>query len=112
MKTNNIEGLTIFEINLLIQQGGKFIKFPYMKKFKSSNIYFVRPEEKAFKYALKYFLSNLKIEWRQFPLAPVHIIKSLFYLAVGGRDYTHAMLSDLRQNNPVYTPNIHYLQYA
>ena len=27
MKTENIEGLTLFEINLLIQQGGRFVTF-------------------------------------------------------------------------------------
>ncbi|MCD0472382.1 hypothetical protein [Flavobacterium sp. JAS] len=57
MKTENIEGLTLFEINLLIQQGGRFVMFPnLMTKLKSSTIYFVRPEEKIIKYALRHFL--------------------------------------------------------
>lgn len=53
-KTENIEGLTVSEINLLIQQGGRFVMFPnIMSKLKS--IYFVRPKEKIFKYTLKHF---------------------------------------------------------
>jgi len=28
MKTNNTEGLTMFEINVLVQQGGRFVVFP------------------------------------------------------------------------------------
>mgnify|MGYP006203357819 FL=1 len=85
MKTNNIEGLTMFEINVLVQQGGRFVVFPntiskLFKKFKCSNIYFVRPEEKTFKYALKHFFLNLTVSWKTFPWGPVYVVKSLFYL--------------------------------
>lgn len=111
MKTENIEGLTLFEINLLIQQGGRFIMFPdLMTKLKSSTIYFVRPEEKTFKYALKHFFRNLSTGLHTFPLKPFYILKSLFYLVLGGRDYTQNILADLRQINPVYNPNLHFLQ--
>jgi len=99
MKTENIEGLTLFEINLLIQQGGKFIMFPnLMTKAKSSTIYFVRPDERKFKYIFKHFLKNLFNFWRAFPLRPFHVSKSLFYLAIGGKDYTHNILADLKQS--------------
>ncbi|MBF4516370.1 hypothetical protein IRZ71_08450 [Flavobacterium sp. ANB] len=112
MKTENIEGLTLFEINLLIQQGGRFVMFPnLMTKLKSSTIYFVRPEEKIRKYALKHFLKNFANGWRTFPLRPFYASKSLFYLAIGGRDYTHNILADLKQINPVYNPNLYCLQY-
>lgn len=112
MKTENIEGLTLFEINLLIQQGGKFVMFPnMMTKLKSSTIYFVRPEEKVFKYAIKHLVQNLLRSWRTFPLRPFYVSKSLFYLAIGGRDYTHNILADLKQINPIYNPNLYCLQY-
>ncbi|KUJ59698.1 hypothetical protein AR687_21785 [Flavobacteriaceae bacterium CRH] len=112
MKTENIEGLTLFEINLLIQQGGRFVMFPnLMTKLKSSTIYFVRPEEKTFKYALKHFLKNVVNGWRMLPIRPFYVSKSLFYLAIGGRDYTHNILADLKQINPVYNPNLYCLQY-
>jgi hypothetical protein len=111
MKTENIEGLTLFEINLLIQQGGKFVMFPnVMSKLKS--IYLIRPEEKTFKYALKHFLKNLSYGWRNFPLRPFYISKSLFYLAIGGKDCPHNILADLNQINPVYNPNLYCLQYV
>lgn len=117
MKTENIEGLTLFEINILIQQGGRFVMFPNLiSKLKSSTIYFVRPEEKIFKYAFKHFLKNLSNGWRTFPLRPFYISKSLFYLAIGGRDYTHNILADLKQinpiYNPIYNPNLYCLQYV
>jgi len=113
MKTENIEGLTLFEINLLIQQGGKFVMFPnVMTKSKSSTIYFIRPEEKIYKYAVKHFFRNLSNFWRTFPLRPFYASKSLFYLAIGGRDYTHNILAELKQINPIYNPNLYCLQYV
>ncbi|MCC9063981.1 hypothetical protein [Flavobacterium piscisymbiosum] len=116
MKTNNTEGLTMFEINVLIQQGGRFVIFPntiskLVKKFKCSNIYFIRPEEKTFKYALKHFFVNLAVSWRAFPLAPIYVVTSLYYLIKGGKDYTQTILSELNRNNPVYNPNTQYLQF-
>lgn len=117
MKTNNIEGLSIFEINVLIQQGGKFVIFPYtisklVKKIKNSNIYFIRPNENTFKYALKHFFINLSMGWRTFPFGPIYTIKSLYYLIIGGKDYTDIILSDLAENNPQYNAEIQYLQYS
>jgi hypothetical protein len=113
MKTENIEGLTLFEINLLIQQGGKFVMFPnLMTKSKSFTIYFIRPDERKFKYAIKHFFKNLTNAWRTFPLRPFYVSKSLFYLAIGGKDYTHSTLADLKQINPIYNPNLYCLEYV
>ncbi len=109
MKTNNTEGLTPFEINLLIQQGGKFVKFPFIvskmvKRIKKPNVYFIRPNEGTFKYAIKHFFLNLSLSMSIFPLAPIYIIKSLFYLMIGGKDYTDTILNDLNTNSTIYTP--------
>ncbi|MFC0781244.1 hypothetical protein [Flavobacterium sp. HJSW_4] len=106
MKTNNIEGLSLFEINVLIQQGGRFVKFPFIiskmvKRIKESNIYFIRPNEGTFKYALKHFFLNLSISWRIFPYGPIYVVKSLFYLIKGGKDYTETILKDLNSNSPL-----------
>lgn len=113
MKTENIEGLTLFEINLLIQQGGRFVMFPnLMTKIKSSTIYFIRREESKTKYVIKHFLKNILQSWRTFPLRPMYLSKSLFYLAIGGTDYTNNVLADLKQINPIYNPNLYCLQYV
>jgi len=113
MKTENIDGLTLFEINLLIQQGGRFIMFPnLMTNVKSSTIYFVRPEEKIFKYVIKHFLKSLLKSWRTFPLRPFYVSKSLFYLAIGGNNNTYHILADLKQMNPVHNPNLYCLEYV
>ncbi len=113
MKTENIEGLSLFEINLLIQQGGRFVMFPnLMTRIKSYTIYFIRPEEKTFNYALKHLKKNLTLAWRTLPLRPLYISKSLFYLAIGGKNCTQNILADLRQINPVNNPNLYCLQYV
>lgn len=118
METNNIEGLTLFEINLLIQQGGRFVIFPHsisklLTKYKrSSNIYFIRPNENSLKYSLKHFLLSLTIGWWAFPWGPIYTIKSLYYILRGGKDFTHTILNDLAKNNPEYNPDIKYLQYV
>ncbi|MTH14172.1 hypothetical protein [Flavobacterium sp. LC2016-01] len=113
MKTENIDGLTLFEINLLIQQGGRFVTFPNtMTKDKSSTIYFIRPNEKVFKYALKHFIKNLMLGWKSFPLRPFQVSKSLFYLAIGSKDYTQTILADAKTINPVYNPNLYCLEYV
>ncbi|QLC65533.1 hypothetical protein LPB248_04270 [Flavobacterium sp. LPB0248] len=106
MKTNNIEGLTMFEINVLIQQGGKFIMFPFIisemvKRIKEPNIYFIRPDEGTFKYALKHFFLNLSASWRSFPYTPIYVAKSFFYLMKGGKNYTETILKDLNSNNSI-----------
>lgn len=115
MKTNNIEGLTMFEINVLIQQGGKFIMFPFIvsemvKKTKEPNVYFIRPNEGTFKYALRHFFLNLSISWRIFPYTPIYVVKSLFYFLKGGKDYTQNILNELKKNHPIYHPDLQYLQ--
>lgn len=109
MKTNNTDDLTLFEINVLIQQGGKFIMFPFIisemvKRAKEPNIYFIRPNEGTFKYALKHFFLNLSISWRSFPYAPIYIAKSFFYLVKGGKDYTETILKDLNSDKSINKP--------
>ncbi|MEN2487577.1 hypothetical protein AAYQ05_07230 [Flavobacterium sp. B11] len=109
MKTNNTEGLTLFEINVLIQQGGKFIMFPFIiaemvKKIKEPNIYFIRPNEGTLKYALRHFYLNLSLSCRNFPYAPIYVVKSFFYLIKGGKDYTETILNDLNSNKSTYKP--------
>ena len=112
MKTENIEGLTLFEINLLIQQGGRFVTFSNLSKnLQTPTIYFIRPGERTFKYAIKHLVKNLSNSWCRFPLRPFYISKSLFYLAIGGKNYTHSLLADFNKINPVNNPNLDCLQY-
>jgi hypothetical protein len=118
MKTKNTEGLTNFEINQIIQQGGKFVSFPYtvsilfMSYKKSSPIYFIRSGENTLRYSLSYILLNLAFGWWGFPFGPIYTISALYYHTIGGKDCTQTILNDLEQNNAVYSPDINYLQFA
>lgn len=118
MKTKNTEGLTLFEIKQLIQQGGKFVVFPYtvsavlMSFKKDSAIYFIRPGENTLKYSFTYFLSNLILGWWGFPFGPFYTIIALYYHLIGGKDCTQLIINDLEENNPVYIADTHYLQFV
>ena len=53
MQIKNIEGLPVAEIKRLVNQGGKFVIFPYtisilvMTFQRNSSIYLIRPEENS-----------------------------------------------------------------
>jgi hypothetical protein len=67
MEIKNIEGLRVSQIRDLIQEGAKFVVFPYTISFvlmtlkRSSDIYFIRPNENTFKYSFGYVSLNLII---------------------------------------------------
>lgn len=106
MELKNIEGLKISEIKQLVQQGGKFVVFPYTVSFvlmtlkRSSSIYFIRPDENTFKYSFGYVLLNLVIGWWGIPWGPIYTIGALYSHIKGGKDFTHVVLSELIQNDP------------
>lgn len=108
MKTKNIDGLSVFEINMLVQQGGRFVAYPaIMNQFKKTPIaYFVRANESSFKYAMNHFILNLRVFHRR----PFAVIRSLFDILGGGQESTEFVLMELTQNNHTYTPDIHFLQ--
>jgi hypothetical protein len=106
MEIKNIEGLKVSDIKLLVQQGAKFVVFPYTISFilmtlkKNSSIYFIRPNENTFKYSFGYVLLNLVIGWWGIPWGPIYTIGALYNHIIGGKDYTQLILSELIQNDP------------
>ena len=106
MKIKNTEGLSVSQIRDLVQQGGKFVIFPYTISFlimtlkRSSDIYFIRPDENTFKYSYGYVLLNLILGWWGIPWGPIYTIGALYNHVTGGKDFTEAVLSELIQNDP------------
>jgi hypothetical protein len=106
MKIKNTEGLSVSQIRDLVQQGGKFVIFPYTISFlimtlkRSSYIYFIRPDENTFKYSYGYVLLNLIVGWWGIPWGPIYTIGALCNHITGGKDFTEAVLSELIQNDP------------
>jgi hypothetical protein len=106
MEIKNIEGLTVSDIRCMVDQGGKFVIFPYtvsivIATFKrSSSIYFIRPDESAFKHSYKHILVNSTLGWWGIPWGPIYTIGSLYHQLNGGKDITDEVLGHLIQHDP------------
>lgn len=106
MLIKNIEGLSVSQIKELVNKGGKFVIFPYTISFvimtlkRSSDIYFIRPEENSFKYSYSYVLLNFFVGWWGLPWGPIYTIGALYNHVIGGKDLTQLVLEDIIQNDP------------
>ncbi len=106
MQIKNTEGLSVSQMRDLVQQGGKFVVFPYTVSFlimtlkRSSDIYFIRPDENTFKYSYGFVLLNLIVGWWGFPWGPIYTIGALYNHITGGKDFTQVVMSELIQNDP------------
>lgn len=102
----NIEGLSVSQIKAMVQQGGRFVIFPYtvsivvMTFKRSSSIYFVRPDEKSIKHSYKHVLVNSTLGWWGIPWGPIYTIGSIYHQISGGKDVTSTVMSHLIQNDP------------
>jgi hypothetical protein len=111
MQIKNIEGLRVSQIRDMVQQGGKFVVFPYTVSFilmtlkRSSDIYFIKADENTFKYSYGYVLLNLIVGWWGIPWGPIYTIGSAYHHVVGGKDLTQAVMSHLLQHDPEANTN-------
>lgn len=106
MKIKNIDGLSVSEIQAIVNDGGRFVFFPYtvsvvLATFKrASSIYLIRPYEKTIKYSYKHVLTNAVVGWWGLPWGPVYTIGSIYDQMKGGKDVTDAVMSELLQHDP------------
>lgn len=106
MQIKNIDGLSVSQVKQLVNEGGRFVHFPYtisivLMTFKrSSSIYFVRGDENSFKYSYKHVGTNLLLGWWGIPWGPIYTIGSLYHQLNGGKDITGPVLSELIQHDP------------
>lgn len=106
MEIKNIEGLRVSQIKQLVNEGGKFVIFPYtisiliMTFKRSSNIYFIHPGENSIKYSYPFVILNFILGWWGFPWGPIYTIGSLYRHIAGGKDLTQEVLSHLIQEDP------------
>lgn len=111
MEIKNIEGLRVSQIREMVQQGGKFVVFPYTVSFilmtlkRSSDIYFIKADENTFKYSYGYVLLNIIVGWWGIPWGPIYTIGSAYHHIVGGKDLTQAVMSHLTQHDPEANTN-------
>lgn len=108
MKIENIGGLTNNEIRSLINEGGKFVIYPYsisiifMSFKRASNIYLIKPNEKPTKYGAQYLLVSLVLGWWGFPWGPIYTISSIYNAIKGGTDVTAEIMSEINNSDPNY----------
>jgi hypothetical protein len=111
MQIKNIDGLSVSQIRNMVQQGGKFVVFPYtvscilMTLKRSSDIYFIKANENTFKYSYGFVFLNLIVGWWGIPWGPIYTIGSAYHHVVGGKDLTQAVLSHLIQHDPEANTN-------
>jgi hypothetical protein len=106
MQIKNIDNLKVSEIKALINQGAKFVVFPYtisilVATFKrNSDIHFIKPKENTIKYSFGYIFINLLLGWWGIPWGPIYTLGALFSHIGGGKDLTREVLGHLIQNDP------------
>jgi hypothetical protein len=102
----NIDGLSVSQIQAMVNQGGKFVVFPYtisilvMTFQRSSDIYFIRPGEGSIKYSFPFVALNAVLGWWGFPWGPIYTIGALINHISGGKNVTAEVLPHLIQNDP------------
>jgi hypothetical protein len=106
MEIKNIEGLSVSQIKAMVQDGGKFVYFPYtisvvLATFKrASSIYFVKPGEKSIKHSYKHVLANGVLGWWGIPWGPIYTIGCIYHQASGGKNVTNDVMAHLIQHDP------------
>ena len=111
MEIKNTQGLRVSEIKLLVLQGAKFVVFPYTISFvlmtlkRSSDIYFIRPNESTFKYSYGFVLLNLVFGWWGIPWGPIYTIGAAYHHIIGGKNLTQEVMSHLTQHDPEANTN-------
>jgi hypothetical protein len=115
VQINNLENLSVAELRSLVNQGGKFVYFPYtisiifMTFQNKSDIYFIRPNENSLKYSVGFILMNLVLGWWGIPWGPIYTIGALIAHLGGGKDVTEPIMSHMIQNDPNAATNTYNL---
>ena len=97
----NTEGMTDYEINYELANGGKFVVFEYcisilvMTFKRSSDVYFIKAGESTTKHSIGYTLLSLVVGWWGFPWGPIYTIGSFITNLSGGKNVTDDVLQQI-----------------
>jgi hypothetical protein len=103
MRINNIEGLTMKDLQDEVDRGGKFVIYQYcvsvliMTFRQPTDVYFVRGHESAVGKGIQYSLISFVAGWWGIPWGPIYTIGSLINNFGGGKDVTTGVMQSLRQ---------------
>jgi hypothetical protein len=97
-KIIGIEGMTIDELNMQVQAGGRFVMFEYcisplvITLDYSSDIYFIKAGGNTSRKGIRYSLISLLFGWISI-FGPIHTIRCLLVNFRGGRDFTEQVVN-------------------
>jgi len=95
----NIQEMTVNELNRELERGGKFVIFQYcfsvfiMTFRRVSDVYFIRSGESTIKHSIGYTLLTFFVGWWGIPWGPIYTIGSIFTNLTGGKDVTQEVIS-------------------
>jgi len=110
MKIRGIDNMTPDQVYQEIQRGAKFVVFQYtisilvMTFKRPSEIFFVRPGEKATSHGVPYTLLSLFLGWWGIPWGPIWTISTIWTNSKGGKDVTDKLMPLLVQNPTAELP--------
>ena len=91
---HNIDDLTEEQFHYEINNGGRFVHFPYCVSIivltfsRYSDVFFIKRGESTFQYGQKYAIISLLAGWWGFPFGPIFTLWALFVNCTGGEDVT------------------------
>lgn len=114
MKIVGLEGLSNAQLDAELKQGARFITYQYCISIiiltfrRSSNVYFVKPQESATLNGLGFSLLSFVFGWWGIPWGPIYTVQALWVNFRGGRDVTgnvlRALVAGSEPENPADAP--------
>ena len=101
-----VDGLTLQAVRQEVDAGARFVVFKYCISIvlvtlrQSSEIYFIRIDEKTISKSYSYILISLFLGWWGIPWGPIYTIGALATNLSGGKDVTAEVMSSLTAANP------------
>ena len=100
-KIIGIDGMSTDTLNAELARGGRFVHYQYcisiivMTFRRSSNIYFVRADQRNWQAALLFSGISLIVGWWGIPWGPIWTIGTTFSNLSGGKDVTPTVIQHL-----------------
>jgi hypothetical protein len=110
MKIEGIQGMTVDQLNMELQRGGRFVIFQYaisvviMSFKRPSSIYFIRAGESTVGKSIGFTLITLIFGWWGIPFGPIYSFQALATNFRGGKNLTKEVVAAISKPAPVSAP--------
>ena len=98
MGIQGVAGLSVEQIQQEVARGGKFVVYSYcfsvliMTFRRSTDVYFIRPDENAVAKGMQWTLISLLVGWWGFPWGLIYTPMALIQNLGGGKDVTREVM--------------------